>query len=234
MTASRSLGGGQALSAVALAGLVLLAPACGDDPQQVAPFNPSIVAVTGPDSLPAGQPLDLKIHWFSTSTCEQLAEFRFYQSDDSTFTLVATGEFLLGVGCDTRPNSVNEASYRIDNPPAERFYVEVVGANERFKLRVEGGTVAAALERHHVSVRTVPPGRPANGAVATFLGSAAETLGVAVTGADGTAEIVLPCAPGGSRVYRVDVLGEFGRRVLLQYDASPARCGLPEVLLVNV
>lgn len=207
---------------------------CGDDPVSTGPFSPSVVAVTAPDTLPAGQPLDLKIHWFSTNTCDELTGFSFYQSDDTTYTLIARGHALLGVGCDPRPNDVVEAAYRFENPPQTRFYVEVVGANERFVHRVEVGPTPAPIERHRVSVRTVPPGRPADGAVATFLGAAGDTLGVATTGPDGTAEIVFPCAPGGSRVYRVDVLGEFGRRVLLQYDAGPARCGLPEVLRVNV
>ena len=221
-------------SLLACALAAALGAGCSDDKVSTTPFNPNIVAVTGPDTLPAGQPLDLKIHWFSTSTCDELTGFGFYQSDDSTYTLVARGQTLLGVGCDTRPNDVVEGAYRFENPPQTRFYVEVVGANQRFLHRVEVGPTPAAVERHRISVRTVPPGRPTDGAVATFLGAAGDTLGVATTGPDGTAELILPCAPGGSRVYRVDVLGEFGRRVLLQYDAGPARCGLPEVLSVNV
>lgn len=221
-------------AALVLVAAIAASSGCGDDPVSTGPFNPSVVAVTAPDTLPAGQPLDLKIHWFSTNTCDELTEFSIYQSDDSTYTLLARGQALLGVGCDPRANNVVEAFYRLENPPQTRFYVEVVGANERFVHRVEVGPTPAAIERHRVSVRTVPPGHPANGAIATFLGVAGDTLGTAVTGPDGTAEIVLPCAPGGTRVYRVDVLGEFGRRVLLQYDAGPARCGLPEVLSVNV
>jgi hypothetical protein len=220
---------------LALAGLALAASGgCGSDPEQTTPFSPDLIAVTGPDSLPAGQPLDLKIHWFSTDTCQELSEFRFYQSDDSTFTLVASGVTQLGVPCDARPNPAVEVGYRIDTPPARRFYVEVVGAHQRFLLGVHGGTVPAAIERHRVSVRSVPPGVPADSAVVTYLGAAGDTLGAVLTASDGTGEISLPCPPGGTRVYRVDVLGDYGRRVLLQYDIGPARCGLPDVLLLNL
>lgn len=225
----------RAHTAAVLAGIALAAfPGCGSDPVQTSPYSPDLIAVTGPDSLPAGQPLVLKIHWFSTNTCQELSEFRFYQSNDSTYALVANGIERLGEACDDRANPAVEVIYQVPNPPGERFYVEVYGANQRFLLRVEGGTTPSAIERHRVNVRSVPPGQPANGAVVTFRDAGGTELGTATTGTDGTAELSLPCPAGGSRAYSADVLGEFGRRVLLPFNAGPARCGVPEVLHVNV
>jgi hypothetical protein len=219
-----------ALLAALLAGFVLAG--CGSDEEVVINnFSPDIVAVTAPDTVAAGQPLDVKIHWRARTTCQELTDFGFVVFDDTTFQITALGKETVKSDqvCESIAE-IREASYRIPDPPARRFHVQVYGL-QHFDLGVVGGVTPAAVERHSVLVQTSTGGavgpEPVVGAVAKVVAGATDTLLVLVTGLDGTADSSLVC-PGPARAYNLFVRGSGGRTVTLPFQQNPARCGVAE------
>lgn len=216
---------------VLLAGLAL--SGCSSDEVVVSRFSPDLVAVTAPDSLAAGQPLDVKIHWRATRTCQSLDDFGFSVVNDSTLQIIAVGKETLDPDQPCfETSAVVEAGYRIPDPPARRFRLEVFGARQRFELTVQGGTQPADVQRFRVRVEnaTVPGDSAAAvaGAPIRILAlDAPDTLLAMTTGADGMADSALTCSTG-PRGYRLWVVGSAGRQVVLEFRRNPARCGVPE------
>lgn len=219
-----------AVLATLLVGLALAG--CGEDEVAVERFSPDIVAVTAPDSLAAGQPLDIKVHWRARTTCQELSGFELTVFDDTTFQIVAQGRETIDPDVACEPIAeVREASYRIPNPPAKSFHVQVYGL-QLYDLAVLGGATPAAVERHRVEVMTPGGGSigpdPVVGAIAKVVTLAtADTLLVLTTGADGAADSSLACA-GASRAYELLVTGSAGRSLTLPFRRYPAHCGIAE------
>jgi hypothetical protein len=205
---------------------------CGEDEVTVDRFSPDIVAVTAPDTLAAGEPLDVKIHWRALTTCQELSGFEFVVFDDTTYQIVAQGKETINADdtCDPIVD-VREASYRIPSPPTGRFRIQVYGL-QLYELSVVGGVTPGSEERHRVEVMTPGGGSvgpaPVAGATAKVVTlDTADTLLVLTTGADGAADSSLACA-GASRAYKLLVTGSAGRTLTLPFQQKPARCGVPE------
>lgn len=220
-----------ALLAALLSGFVLVG--CGSDEEVVIDnFSPDIVAVTAPDTVAAGQPLDVKIHWRARTTCQELTDFGFTVFDDTTLQITALGKETVRSDQVCEPIAeIREATYRIPDPPARRFRVRVYGL-QQFDLGVVGGATPAAVEGHRVLVLTSGGGPvgpdPVVGAVAkVIVAGTTDTLLVLVTGLDGQADSSLAC-PGAPRAYDLFVRGSSGRTVTLPFRQNPARCGVAE------
>jgi hypothetical protein len=218
------------LLAALAAGIALAG--CGTDDVVVDHFSPDLVAVTAPDTLAAGQPLTVKIHWRALTTCQSLDAFGFAVFDDTTFQIVVQGKETIAPDRSCEPTAViQEAAYTIPDPPARRFRVMVYGL-QHYELSVVGGTTPAAVERHRVEVASAGGGavgsEPVVGATARLVASdTADTLLVLTTGLDGAADSALAC-PGAPRSYKLLVTGAAGRSVTLPFQQNPARCGVPE------
>lgn len=216
-----------ALFAALFAGAVLAG--CGSDEVVINYFSPDVLAVTAPDTLAAGQPLDVKIHWRATSTCQALDAFGFSVFDDTTLQIVAQGKETIAPDRTCDPSdAIHEASYRIPSPPLGRFRIQVYGSRQLFEMSVLGGATPAAVERHRVLVMNVAGGDPVAGATAKVIAlGTSDTLLVLTAGAEGTADSALAC-PGAPRAYQLLVSGSSGRQVVLPFQQNPARCGVPE------
>ena len=211
---------------------------CGDDETFTTRTTPNVVAVTAPDSIAAGQALDIKVHWRSRSTCETFEGASVQVVNDTTFSLIISVAETVTPDrpCDSR-DLVLEGLVRIADPPATRFRVEVYGAAERFVLPVVGGSTPSSVERHAVTILNAVGGTgtgasPVPGATAAMIPEGADTLFVLTTDADGKAEESIPCA--GDRRYHLDVTGASNRRVILDFLSHPARCGIAERTIVRL
>jgi hypothetical protein len=216
----------------------LFAAGCSDDETFSTHETPNVVAVTAPDSIPAGQPIDIKVHWRSRSTCESFEGASVQVVNDTTISLVISVVETVtpDAPCDPR-DVVLEGLVRIADPPATRFRVEVYGAAERFVLPVVGGAAPAAIERHAVTILNSVGGTgsgapPVPGATAAMIPEGADTLFTLVADADGKAEQGIACA--GDRRYQLDVTGASNRRVVLDFFSNPARCAIPERTIVRL
>lgn len=192
-------------------------------------FAPDLIAATAADSVAAGSPLDIKVHWRSTGSCQQFEGFTFNASGDSVFTLVAVVLETRdpNVACTTR-DTILEGRFRLNDPPAKPFRVEVFGASQRFSLDVRGGVAPAALERYQVHVTNVAGGGDVEGAIARVIDLATlDTVGVLTTDVSGTAELARACV-GPGRAYKLWVTGASGRQAVLVSREFPEACGIPE------
>lgn len=217
--------------------LGLLFAACSSDTTAFTnPFTPSVIAATAPDTLSAGRPLDVKIHWRSTNGCQTLNDLPFIPINDSTFSLVVKG-VETNDGSETCPEdiTVQVQSFRLENPPQKRFTLEVTGASQRFFFTIEGGRPAAAVERHRVFVKNSTSGQGDPDATVRIISvPAGDTLAVMTSDANGQADTTLSCPPGGTRQYILDVINTRGRRGILEYRNDPAQCGVPEWAQVSI
>jgi hypothetical protein len=210
-----------------LAGFALAG--CGNDEIVINSFSPDVIAATAPDTLAAGEPLDVKIHWRPTSTCQSLDDFGFSVVDDTTLQIVAQGKETIDPNhpC-SGSDAVLEASYRIPNPPSGRFRIQVFGARQLFQLAILGGVTPVAGERHSILVMNTADGQPVPGATAKVVAlDTSDTLLVLTTGVDGAADSTLACGVS-PRAYKLMVTGSSGRAVTLPFEQNPMRCGVPE------
>jgi hypothetical protein len=208
-----------------------LAAGCGDDDVVLSRFSPTIVAATAPDSVAAGQALDVKVHWRAYNSCQSFEKFNFTQVDDTTFHIIAFAiETVDPNSACTPTDAVREASFHLASTPPGRFVIEVYGAAQRIPLEIQGGAQPAATERHAILVTNAAAagGPPVEGALARVIDAAStDTIAVLVTGAGGDAESTLACGAV-PRSYRLLVTGASGRQALLDFVQNPAHCGVPE------
>jgi hypothetical protein len=212
--------------------LVVAAAGCGTDDLVITQFSPSLVSATAPDSIAPGAPLQLKVHWRRTNSCQGLKDVEVVALNESTFTITVLGEERResGTNCLTE-TSIEEHAFLFENPPAGPFTMEVFGARERFELTVQGDAAPAAIERHHVLVRdaTKLQNDEVEGATVNIRNLSDGSLVAALTtGADGVADTALACPPGGARGYLLEVDIPTGRGAVLEYRDFPARCRIPE------
>lgn len=218
--------------AAAVFALAALVAGCGTEDITITQFSPSLLSATAPDSLAAGAPLLIKVHWRRTNGCQELKDVEVVRLNDSLYTVTILGEERREAGgaCNSE-TSIRESSVLFDNPPARSFVLEVYGARERFVLPVQGGAAPAGLERHVVHVRDATKLQDDDvegGSVVIRAVGSGEVLAELTTGADGIADTAFTCLPGGARAYLLDVSIPAGRSVTLEYRDNPARCGIPE------
>ncbi len=222
------------ISAV-LAGLaalgLLAAGGCSEKNVVHTHFTPDVIAVTAPDSLPAGLPLVVKVHWRGLRTCQSLDSFGLNTVDDTTLQLLVRGLETSdpNTSCD-QVDSLFETSTSIEASrlPAKRFHVHVYGAAQHFDLEVQGGATPIAGERHRVFVQNSVNDAPVLGAVARVIDlDTRDTLAVLTTDAAGEAETAAACVKS-PRPYQLWVIGASGRQAHLYFRQDPARCGTAE------
>ena len=215
--------------------LAVLVTGCGTDAISIRTFTPAVLAVTGPDSLAPGTPLQLVVYWRSTNTCDELDSFAFNAFNDSTFSLrvVAANKRTADSNC-AESVDIRISTFVLDTPPAGRFTFEVFGASQRFVMVTEGGTSPASIHRFRVFVKNATSLDPVMGAVARIISTTTgDTLGVMTTGIDGTDELSLDCS-GAPVPYLLDILGPSGRSAILDHRDQPARCGIAERTAITI
>jgi hypothetical protein len=203
---------------------------CGnDDEVSTIRYAPDLVAATVPDSIAAGSPLDIKVHWLSTLTCQSFEGFTVNALNDSVIQVVAVAVETRDPKAPCSPREVFlEGGLRINDPPRRHFHIDVYGARQLFPLEVEGDAAGAPIERHRITVENSVDGTWVAGATAKIVDLATQdTLATLTTDMNGAAETALPCA-GATRAYKLRVVGASGRQAELLFQSNPAHCGIPE------
>ena len=203
------------------------------------PFTPNVIAVTAPDSIAAGDSLEIKIHWISGG-CLEFRNFTLLSPDDTTYRLIPVAvdwSAVPGIIC-LSSVSVASESFVISDPPARRFRVQVESSSGPYELRVEGGAPPATIERHWVLVQELESKDPipqAEIVLSEISGgySPGPVLAEITTNIGGIAEVIISC-PDTTRRYDLEVVSPnrwYGR---LRFWRTGARCGVPERTVIRL
>jgi hypothetical protein len=187
-------------------------------------------SISGPDSLPAGQPLDLEFDyeegpygWISGHTWEALGDS----------ALVLTVYYSFPVDTDVgiaAPPFPKVGSVRLDNPPPHRFLV-TAGPH---RLWIEGGTTPVQRNRLTIELRD-ETGRPVPGVSLDMLLKIDETLPTLVTMTSATDSLGLTSLYGAccrEGAFTIESYDTETHRVFA-IGRCPAECLLPRRLVTT-
>jgi hypothetical protein len=222
-------------SPVLILAILLLSGCSGTNDVTTEHFTPDIVAVTAPDSLTAGQGLEIKVHWRSSLSCQSFEDQGIQPLDDSTFFVQTTAKEVHDpkTPCVAR-DTILEGALHMASPPARHFRILVYGAHQQDTVAVMGGATPAALERHHLEIDDSVTNGPVQGGSGDYVDLGTQALFAAlVTDSFGMADTTLAC-PGASRAYKITVVGASGRRATLVFKDFPQHCGIPEKTWVRL
>ena len=224
------------VSGLLLACALALTGGCGGKNNTVSlRYPPDIVAVTAGDSVALGQGLEIKIHWRSTVTCQSFEGVAFQVLNDTTFSAVAVVRESRDpkTPCTAR-DTILEGGFVLQDPPGRAFRVVVYGANQQDTVFVQGGTAAAAIERHSILLKNAVDSTPVEGGSADLVDlSTQSVIASLTTDSAGRADTAFACA-GAPRAYQIRVIGASGRRATLVFVARPQHCGVAERTWIRI
>jgi hypothetical protein len=233
-----SLGSRAALLAlgIGLAAMAVIGCSEGRSPEIRKPL--SINAIAFNDSVAGGDTLLLKVQYTFGTTCEERARFEVNAvAGTSTYQIRPVAVYLASDAC-TGINGVNVATLRVTDVGNGARTFEVIGANTTltaqvigstdpnfvkvqdiaFRVQVLDATTGAAAPLAHVQIRNVIDG---------------STLDEADADSNGRYSFIQPCGSGADLQYVVSVSFS-GRTENLIVRTPPARCGIPEAVVIRV
>jgi hypothetical protein len=215
--------------------LLVLAGCSGSSDVTTDHYAPDIVAVTAPDSLAAGQQLQIKVHWRSSLTCQSFENVSVQPIDDSTFFVQTSAKEVHDPKspCAAR-DTILEGLVQMAGPPARHFRVLVYGAHQQDTVAVLGGATPAAIERHGLEIDDAVTNGPVQGGSGDYVDLGSQVVFASlVTDTLGMADTSFAC-PGAARGYKILVVGASGRRATLVFQSYPEHCGIPEKTWVRL
>jgi hypothetical protein len=219
-----------ALAALAFAGCSENRPG---DIRKVLPIS----GVAFNDSVAAGDTLYLKVQYAFTSTCEQVARFEIQAvSGTSTYQIVPVAVYSADQAC-TGINGTDIATLRVTDIGAGPRTFQILGANQTISVNVLGSTDSSFVKESGIAIRVQvqdqTTGTAIPGALVTIR-RLADNFTLADGLADGTGrfDYIQPCS-GSDLGYVVSASGA-GRTTNMIVRVPPAKCGIPERVVIRV
>lgn len=220
---------------LAAAALIACAGGCSKDHSGIVRDVLSINAVAFNDSVGGGDTLFLKVQYAYPTTCDQNAHFEVAALGGANYLVVPVATHRADDPC-TGVNGVGVATLRFTDLGDGARTFSIQGANDTlvanvtasmtpgfvkngnivFRVLVEDAATGAPIANAHVQIRNVDDN---------------STLDDDFTDGTGRLEFEQPCGP--DLAYVVSASAN-GRTTNLVVHAPPARCGIPEAVVIHV
>lgn len=222
--------------AALLGAVLVLAAGCSEnrpgDTRTVLPIN----AIAFNDSVAKGDTLFLKVQYVFHSTCERTARFEIQVvPGTSTYQVVPVAVHAAGDNC-TGVNGSDVATLRVTDVGVGSRTFQVLGSNQTITANVIGGADSAFVRETGIAFRVLvedaTTGLPLPTALVTIR-NVDDNSSVAEGTADtnGRFDFTAPC--GADLPYVISAAGS-GRSTNLVVHTPPARCGIPEFVVIRV
>jgi len=223
------------IACVLAAGLLVLGSGCSKDHAATVRDVLDINAVAFNDSVGGKDTLELKVQYAFGSSCDQEVHFEVAALGGPNYLVVPVATHKADAPC-TGVNGVGLATLRVTdvgNGP-RTFMIE--GANDTLVVNVVGSTDTAFVKNDdivfRVQVQDVGTSAPVPGASVQIRNvDDNSTLADGFADAQGNFRFEMPCGPNLSYVVAVSANG---RTSTLVVHTPPARCGIPEAVLIHV
>lgn len=219
-----------ALAVIAFAGCSENRPG---DIRKVLPIS----AVAFNDSVAAGDTLYLKVQYAFTSSCEQVARFEIQAvSGTSTYQIVPVAVYPADKAC-TGINGTDVATLRVTDIGAGPRTFQVLGSNQTITANVLGSADPDFVKESGIAIRVLvqdqTTGVAVPGALVTIRRLADNfTLADGLANSSGRFDYIEPCT--GSDLGYVVSVASAGRSTNLIVRVPPAKCGIPEFVVIRV
>lgn len=212
-----------------------LAGGCSKDHTEVVRNVLDVNAVAFNDSVAGGDTLTLKVQYLFGTTCDQSAGFEVSSLGGSNYLVVPVATHRSDQVC-TGVNGVAVATLRVTDVGngARTFFIE--GTNDTLVAQVTGSTDTAFVKNQgivfRIHVLDALTDQPVPGAHVQILNvDDNTTLADDVADGSGFYGFAEPCGPNLSYVVSVS---SGGRTTNLIVRTPPARCDIPEAVVIHV
>ncbi len=223
------------LACLLAAGLLVLANGCSKDHAASVRDVLDINAVAFNDSVAGKDTLYLKVQYAYGTTCDANAHFEVAALGGTDYLVVPVANHAADQVC-TGVNGVGVATLRVTDlgNGTRTFHIE--GANDTLVVNVTASTDTAFVKNDdivfRVQVQDAGTSAPVPGASVQIRNvDSNSTLADGFADAQGRFALDLPCGPNLSYVVSVSANG---RTTNLVVHTPPARCGIPEAVLIHV
>ncbi len=225
------------LAALAALTLALAFAGCSEnrpgDLRKVLPIS----AVAFNDSVGLGDTLFLKVQYAYTSTCEQTARFEVQAvGGTSTYQVVPVAVYAADQAC-TGINGTDIATLRVTQLGSGLRTFQILGANQTISVDVLASPDTGFVQDRGIALRVrvedATTGNPIPSALVTIR-RLADNFTLADGVADGSGHFDYRQDCTGSDLAYVVSAGASGRTTNLVVRVPPARCRIPEVVVIRV